>query len=286
MNKTCYIINLYFGERRCEFEEMQNDRLFFLKKQLEYLEKYKHSLSTIVFGINIEPEHYNYVNQALLLIPKYIQGANVEIVLRKNIGMSYGTWSDIIDKNRNLYEYYILNEDDYFFVQNNWDAYLINKFNSYDDCGYFCMAVAEPIKEQHYKKHASHASGITSWKVLEQIYNKYGKLPYCDNNDYNGNEQIGQIGQTNLYVQLGFNIYDIRKDYRLAFAMGPHSAFDIWRLFWWNENDLILPARLVINPEYMWWGSTDLQYSKEHIFTTAEQALFCYTNKKEFDMIL
>ena len=32
---------------------------------------------------------------------------------------------------------------------------------------------------------------------------------------------------------------------------------DIWRLFWWNERDLIVPAMILLKKPYTWWMSFD-----------------------------
>ena len=45
--------------------------------------------------------------------------------------MSYGAWSDVFKKYQDKFNYYIFNEDDYFFVEDNWDDYLIK--NGWDN---------------------------------------------------------------------------------------------------------------------------------------------------------
>ena len=44
--------------------------------------------------------------------------------------MSYAAFNDVYTKYRTDFDYYIFNEDDYYFNVNNFDTYLINKFNS------------------------------------------------------------------------------------------------------------------------------------------------------------
>lgn len=283
MGTTCYVINFYFGERRKTIEKYNKiDRLYFLRKQIEFLEKYSHNLNKIIFTCNIEKEHYKYVSEIFRIVPKYIQAAEVELHFRENYGLSYAAWSDAFDRNEDKYDYFIFNEDDYFFVQNNWDGYLINKFNQYEDCGFVCPIIREPHRWNDYKKHAGHSTNISSNKILKEIKNKYGSLPHGVKKDYHTNERLGQIGQTSSCLELGYNIYDIRDDYRVSFAWTEDDGRDIWRHFWWNDKDLIIPALLTEQVSYNWFESFDGEFLKQYTPTTNEEALKCYYNKKTY----
>jgi hypothetical protein len=228
-------------------------------------------------------QDYSYVSQIFKITPKTIQNAEVEISFRKNYGMSYGAWSDAFDRNEDKYDYFIFNEDDYAFVENDWDSYLVNKFNSYEDCGYLCMVIREPHYWNDYKKHAGHSTGISSNKVLKDVKNKHGYLPHSKEGDYSSNEQFGQVMQTFVMLELGYNIYDVRDDYRVSFAWTePDSECDIYRFHWWNEKDLLNPMLLVENYNYSWYMMWDGENTQEHKITTIEKALDCYNNKKTY----
>ena len=281
--KTCYVINFYFGDRRKTIDSYNQDRLIFYKKQIEVLEKYSHTLDKIIFNCNLEKEDYHYVSKLFKITPKYIQGAEVEIHFRENYGLSYGAWSDAFDRNEDKYDYFIFNEDDYFFVQNKWDSYLINKYNQYDDCGFVCPVVREPHHWNDYKKHAGHSTNISSNKVLKEIKQKFGFLPHSDKKDYHSNERLGQINQTFSCIELGYNIYDIRDDYRVSFAWTEKDDRDIWRHFWWNDKDLIVPALLTENVTYSWYESYDDEFLKKYNPTTKKTALECYNDKKTYN---
>ncbi len=283
MEKTCYVINFYFGDRRKTIETYsKKDRLYFYRKQIETLEKYSHNLSKIIFTCNIESEDYQYVRELFRITPKYIQGAEVELNFRENYGLSYAAWSDAFDRNEDKFDYFIFNEDDYFFIQNNWDKYLINKFNQYDDCGFVCPVIREPHHWNDYKKHAGHSTNISSNEVLKKIKNKHGFLPHGNKKDYHTNEILGQIGQTSSCLELGYNIYDIRDDYRVSFAWTENDGRDIWRHWWWNDEELIIPALLLEGKPYNWFESWDGEFLKEYKPTTHKQALECYQNKETY----
>lgn len=281
---TCYTINFYLGNRRKTIDDYERDRLCFLRKQIETLDRYSHELGKIVFSFNINEEHYDYVSEIFRIVPKYIQGSPVEVHFRKNEGMSYGAWSDSFARNGDSYDYFIFNEDDYFFVQNNWDKYLVDKFNSYQDAGYVCAVLREPDDWNGFKKHAGHSTCVSSKKVLTQIFDKHGMLPHGSGSEYHANEQKGQIDQSFCVLELGYNIYDIRDDYRVAFAWTVPGEAEILRFFWWNDKDLIQPARILMNDSpYHYYESWHAEFLKEYGPSTASEALEMYEQKINYE---
>lgn len=283
MKNSCYIINFYFGNRRKTIDTYNSgDRLFFYRKQIEVLEKYSHNLSKIIFTCNIEKEDYKYISELFKITPKYIQGAEVELHIRENYGMSYGAWSDAFDRNEDEYEYFIFNEDDYFFIQNNWDSYLIEKFNSYTDSGFVCMAAIEPHHWNNYKKHCGHSTSISSNQVLKDIKSKFGCIPHTSKKDYHNNQIEGQIEFSFSAVKLGYNIYDVRDDYKTPFAWTGEDDKDIWRLWEWNEKILCMPAILIEKTNYNWFENWDGEFIQNYIPTSNKEALECYYDKKSY----
>ena len=282
-NKACYIVNFYLGDRRKTVERYSHhDRLYFLKLQIETLEKYSHSLGKIIFSFNFREEDYKYVNRIFKIVPKYIQGAEVEVHFRENYGMSYGAWSDAFDRNQHRYDYFIFNEDDYFFTQNNWDTYLIDKFNSYPDSGFVCMMTREPHHWNDYKKHCGHAVAISSNNVLTHIKTKYGSLPHSDKQDYHSNERRGQIDQSFAAIELGYNIYDVRDDYKIPFAWTEDDGRDIWMFHPWNEKVLCTPALLMEDVGYSWFESWDGEFVESFTPTSQQEAYRQYTEKETY----
>lgn len=255
--KTCYVVNMYFGNRRRTIEEYDKDRLCFLRKQIETLEKYNHNLDRIIFSINVDPDHYVYINECLRIIPQKIQNSNVELYLRKNEGLSYGAFSEHFSRLREEYDYFIFNEDDYFLVENNWDEYLIRKYNSLPDSGYLCAIQRCEDLWNDNKIHAGHSFGIASRESLDLVWKEYGCLPHSSKtNNYETQEYIQrEFGYS--FVKVGKRVYDIREEYRVAFAQTEKSNEDIWRWFWWNEKDLIIPAVMAFDKPYTWFESFD-----------------------------
>lgn len=256
--KVCFIINFYLGDRRKTIDEYKNNRLFFLIKQIEYLYKIQNSLYKIVFNFNIREEDYKYVSDIFNILPKFINGSKVEINFRKNIGMSFAAFAELFEKYRNECDYFIFNEDDYFFVENNWDTYLKNKFLTSPNCGYFGMVVREANDWCNNKKHLGCTTGISSTKVLNEVYNKIGSLPHILSNNYKDIEQV-QINFTNEIVKLGYEIMDVRNDFMVNFAT-TESDYDIWRFFSWNDKEILQPANILDGKQYSYWESYDDEF--------------------------
>lgn len=286
-SKTCYIINFYLGERRKIVVEYERDRLYLLKKQIEYLQAKKHNLNRIIFTFNIRPEDYHFVPQIFSLTPKQIQGATVEINFRENWGMSYAAYSELFGKYKSEFDYYIFNEDDAFFNVDNWDTYLVNKYNSFGDCGYLCMMAREPAEWNWYKKNAGASNGIASTENLMKIWNKYGKLAHVDNSDYTDNQDI-QHDFAWQFFEFGLNIYDVRDDYQMIVAMpGPDwlDPIDVWWFFQWNEELLVVPARVISEEPYAWFECIDPEFLQEHTSFSVEEAMKCYNEKLDYKVI-
>ncbi len=284
-NKVCFVTSFWLGERRMESPIYKEDRLYFLKKQIELLQTKKHNLSKIIFNFNIIPEHYSYISKIISLTPKQIQGTEVEINIRENIGISYGAWSDCFSKYKSDYDYYVFNEDDYFFVQDNWDAYLVDKHNSYDDCGYLCMFVREPHDWNNYRKIAGSSVGIASSETLMKIYSKYGKLPSLDKKVDHALEEykVGQDIQNQFgfaFLEIGLNLYDVRDDYAILFEKGSplDPNCNQWKMFDWNPEYLSVCSIYFTN-FFGWFISHDLEFLQHHQITTYKEAMYYYNNK-------
>jgi hypothetical protein len=255
--RSCLVVNFYFGERRRTIDDYHTDRLTFLRKHIETLGHYYHNLDKIVFNLNVDPEHYEYVNEALKIVPQKLQNTPVEVHLRKNVGLSYGAFSDTFSRLREEYDYFIFNEDDYFLVENNWDEYLIRKYNSLPNTGYLCAIQRDEAPWNGQRIHAGHSFGIASTFALDAVWNLYGCLPHFNgSNDYDSQEEAQrEFGYS--FIRAGLRVYDIREEYRVAIARTEEGTEDVWRWFWWNEKDLIVPAVLAYNKFHTWYESFD-----------------------------
>ena len=130
-NSVCYVCCCYLGDRRASIKKYNQDKTLYIKEHIKSLQDIEHKLGRIVFVFNLEEEHRELFEKIKNEIPNQIRNTEVEVVERENYGMSYAAFNDVYTKYRTDFEYYIFNEDDYYFNVNNFDTYLINKFNSY-----------------------------------------------------------------------------------------------------------------------------------------------------------
>jgi len=245
-SKVCYIVNMYLGERRVELQPQVEDRLLFYKHQILTLSKYKHNLSKIFLNFNLREQDVPYINEILALAPKQIQNTPVEVTFRPNKGFSYGAWSDIFVKHQDEFDYYIFNEDDCFVTEDNWDSYFVKAFNTYENCGYLCGVAYE--HDEQYPHHAANAFGITSYKILNEIYQKHGKLP----GEMDTYPEMGQLDHSKAYTDLGYEFYDIRESYKVFHSVGGGDNSFMQIYFAWNEKTLFQTAKVYFQLPFRW----------------------------------
>ena len=260
---SCYVIAFYLGPRRRKFPNYKQDRLCYLKKQIETLTTVKHSLNKIYFVFSVETDHYDLLNKALNIIPKTIQGTEVKVIIRENIGFSYGAWSNIMDKTN--HDYYIFNEDDYFFIEDGWDSYMINNFKKKPNCGGFGIHVGfatalghSPNFIDNRGEHFAHSAFCTSKEVIQDIKTNYNGFNYVENADYTSNERH-QITFSHILIEAGYRLYDIREDYDLYFSMtdGESQASNGLKIMKIINHDpekhLIVSDTIAFGLAYNWW---------------------------------
>jgi hypothetical protein len=272
--KLCYIINFWFGDRRRKPKIYDLDRLIFLKKQIENLYEYKNSIDTVIFNFNLDKQHYNLFNEALNIIPKYINNTIVKVNIRENHDFSYGAWNDVVKKELDNFTHFIFNEDDYIFNIDKWDEYLLKKYTSLNDCGYLGMGVRN-IPEKYKKilgydnypeiKESFHSVGMVSSENVKKILNiKNNLIEVKKINKYEHDTEVDSIESTQTkwssqYYDLGLKNYDVREDYAVEFQLTDRNE-DIWRLFWWNENVILKNLFTILEKSYVWYQSYETEY--------------------------
>ena len=219
------------------------------------------------------------ITEIINIIPKKINNTHVKLNLRKNINFSYGAWNDIVKKEYENYDYFIFNEDDYVFVQDRWDDYLVNKFNSKDNMGYLGMGVRElhiddnrktqlGYKEYKSVRESFHSVGITSSDNIKRILKDKGSLiPNIEINDYYGKEnhriEDTQTLWSTQYYEYGMENYDVRNEYEVEFQLTDRNE-DVWYLFTWNKDKLIKNFVTILKPSWVWYRCDDYDYQKQY----------------------
>lgn len=210
------IVHNYFGPRRVILQEYMEDALFFAKKQIEYLTNVEHSLDHIVFTINRRDERDDsLISQLRLMLPASLQKATTEIIVRENIGLSYGAFSDVYKKYRTGYSHYFFTEDDYLFCEDRFDSTLISMLMENDMPGYLCGVIRniEP-----FGLHAGNSVGVASSVALEDVFTENDSIPHVNkrtDDPYEANVIPSQVLHTNSIHKKGYSLTDIGSRYTL-----------------------------------------------------------------------
>lgn len=217
--KTNLTVVFFFGERRV-FSDKTKDKLFFLREQVKYLLNIKHNLDQITFVINgKKPNEYDEIVEPLQL--KF----NFKTLIRENSGISYGGYSHSIDHFINDFDFFIFSEDDWVFCHDNFDKYLLDKFNENLNTSMICAVSSENDPSSHamHGRHASVSIFGSSKQKIKEIITKYGNLPYSNDGYANG-----QAYQTSKFFEVGM-VIDIIKDFFVKFsdARGSQQWGDI-----------------------------------------------------------
>lgn len=229
--KKNLIVVFYFGNRRRICNNSKLDKFFFLKKQVEFLINYKHDLDQITFVINGDlPSEEKY----LKIIEPLKNKCNLSTLKRENIGISYGGFSDAVDKYINEFDFFIFLEDDWVFCYDYFDNYLIRKFLKEKNTSMVCAVSSNTDinSKRIFGNHASVSIYCSSEDKIKELYKIYGKLPYSENGYFNG-----QVFQTSKFFEIG-NVIDITEDFFVRFLdiRGIQS--------WGNKNNFELVKQL------------------------------------------
>jgi len=196
---TCYVIAAYSGQRRVLDYRAKADPLFYIKTHLKQLDLLAHDIDLVVLA---------YCGPHLLEVADYIHEVDfdfpLEVMTRQNIGMSYGAYSDVYERHRMKYDYYVFVEDDYFPVLDNFDT-VLSKYLEDEKCAYICGLVSDgaPMNVMH----AAISNGMARSSVLEEMFVKDSKLPHYDakagQECYGCHEIKGQVAFSNEMVKQG-----------------------------------------------------------------------------------
>ncbi len=155
-----------------------------------------------------------------------IQNGKILTMNRKNIGLSFGAYSDAFKKYRNDYEYFILSEDDLSITENNYPKKSIEIFENSPGIGFLAFVGKSKIAKHHWndlkitnrkEAYTCHgACGLSSALVLGEVFDKYGMLPHNQTNDYLDGITYGEVALPLAITRLGYRLDDQPKDMYLA----------------------------------------------------------------------
>lgn len=241
MLKSILVVHNYFGPRRVQFQPYIDDPLFLIKKQIEYLSRVKHSLNHVVFTVNSRGhDDLLTIEKARVCIPDKLQGATTELLVRENIGLSYGAFSDVYSKYRTNYDFYFFTEDDYLFTEDLFDSTMIEMLLENENPGYLCAAVRDIAG---FGKHAGNSVGVITSHSLETVFLEKNQIPHINfskpGDPYEHHDIPSQVLHSSSIHSKGFSLTDIGSRYTL---------YHVWpdgyeHFFAQNSKEIIKPVQ-------------------------------------------
>lgn len=158
---------------------------------------------------------------------KTISHGKIYTLNRKNIGMSYGSYSDAFIKFRSFYDYFLFTEDDMAIVKDNYFkigldilqtssdigflAYIdINKSINDKNISYRWQELGVKKKEDTVSCHG--ATGLSSTKILNKILETHKSLPHHKGLDYDKSITFGELAFPNSIIKLGYKLSALPKE--------------------------------------------------------------------------
>jgi len=144
------------------------------------------------------------------------------ILNRDNFGRSFGGYNEAFQKYKNDYDYWIFTEDDILINGKEYFSKSILEFESDKEIGF--LALQGINNEGLYGKsgpevvHAHGGVGLSNTKVLNELTEKLGSLPFADESksqEYYDIIELGEIAFTNQISRLGYKLEVLKKDYPL-----------------------------------------------------------------------
>jgi hypothetical protein len=234
-----YIIACYFGQRRTKTAKSPED---FLEMHLKWLQENQIALGRVTVVINAED--ISQATCAANLVAKYKPYyTDLRFFVRRNIGHSYGAWSDAIETNLDNdehFSHYFLIEDDYLPNDPKFIDYFLSKFIG--NVAYVCQLILPP--QPGIIRHASISNGLLHGaaasgmrRIGERVFVIHPSIDYKD-------AEVNQVRFLDNLFEHGFDMNDVSDITSIEFV--EKSARTDWRLKTMYFGDQSKP--LIIKP--------------------------------------
>ena len=216
-----YVLCAWSGPRRVRDAKVYEDPTYYLRVHLDALKRQRHTLKQITIVVPHNPTEPPDFRQFIQALPSKIRDADVVVVERPNVGMSYGSFADVYARYRTEFDYYFFVEDDYIFVQHDFDQAHLKLMREDPACGYLC-AVASDLGGR-FPLHAAVPHGLFRTAALEAVFARRGRIPHGTDATYSRSERDGQIGQSQAIIGAGYRLRDWSGRYRVSFREADFS---------------------------------------------------------------
>ena len=232
MKKVSIIIAAYFGQRNAFHSKYADDKLFYMKKQLEYCNNISNQLHKIYIPCTFDDSVDK--DKIIQELKTYKFNKDFIIYERENIGGSYCSWHTALQIDNGDSDFIILLEDDYLIDSEIVIPAMLNYWNIDPDLLYLCQLwQEETIWHEKYQTylppHAGMSAGILNNKLYHQLKTEKTldfNLMYTPSNEFSERFSYmveNQKSFLDAYRLAGYKIKDWRKE---ASSYFPHDDVD------------------------------------------------------------
>ncbi len=232
-----------------------SDTIKLLNYQINMENKYSPGINRDIIIVNSDvgsKEGNEFIEK---LNNRVIKGGKLFSFTRKNVGLSYGAYSDAFLKFRENYDFFLFIEDDLITAKNNYLKIGYEKWSQTDNCGFVAYYGLSKVKKSWWKKaglnkknaiSAYSGCGLSSTKVLNKIVEQYGCLPH-NSKSINHEDSIvfGELGFSRSIIDLGFQLTELKKEILVM------PAYDMMRGIDYKK----YPSTL---KKYIWLAKTNI----------------------------
>jgi len=264
--RICYVVATWGGIRRIPNVGHDADPSYYVAHHLRWLAQFASPFvrKAVVAAPWLSGEAQDGSSKYHAALERAVEGCGIEAVLfrRPNVGMSYGSFSDVWRTTKDEgFTHWIFNEDDYVYPVGSFDHILVGKLLSDPEIGYVGGYIRGAAGQKY--PHAGICCGIAARENLEAIAEKHaGTLPHDNRpemgSDYPAN-QWGQILWTYRYYGIGKKLADLVPDGLSCGYIRPRA-----KLTWYDPPDgarrpFLGPIQAFEPEEYGigWDGPTD-----------------------------
>ena len=210
-----------------------SDTINLINYQLEMEDKYPPGINRDIIIVNSDVGSVEGNLFIESLNQRKIDGGKVISFTRKNVGLSYGAYSDAFLKFKDYYDYFLFIEDDLVTVKKDYLKIAHNKLKETDNCGFVALVGLSKVKSGWWEKaglnktnafSAYSGCGFSSKNILDKIVKKYGFLPHNTKNiDYDDSIAFGEIGISKSIIDLGYKLTELKDEILII------PAYDLMR---------------------------------------------------------
>ena len=209
------------------------DTIDLLNFQIDMENKYSPGLDRDLIVVNSDVGSEDGNKFITNLKERKINDGKLLSFTRKNVGLSYGAYSDAFLKFRNEYDFFLFIEDDLITAKKNYLKIGMERWQQTKNCGFVAFFGLSKVNKGWWQKadlnennsvSAYSGCGLSSSSVLNKIVDKIGYLPHNTKNiNHEDSIALGELGLSKSIINLGYTLTEVKKEILVV------PAYDLMR---------------------------------------------------------